>query len=204
MIDIGVHRARGDKVVDGHGIAFLAVAIDSANALFYAHGIPGEVVVHQAVAKLVVEAFTTHLGGEQDVERLVVLTFQAEAAALPMALIVRSSAMDTSDSEPASLHKTVNTTGGLPPDGGHHELQVLVSVNLFEDLSLYFQQAVMQGPLRRSKRHLHSFRFTRSEDPDVPSAGTIDDAGEGVATLHIANQSDALGRRKIAAAKPRE
>jgi hypothetical protein len=62
-------EAGGDEVVDVHFRRALAVAVDAAVALLQAVGIPGDLVVDEAVAvALEVDAFAGGVGGEQDAD----------------------------------------------------------------------------------------------------------------------------------------
>ena len=79
-VDVGVDGARRDEVDDGDRLALLAVAVDAADALLDAHGIPGQIVVDEEIAELEVETLAADLGGEQDIERVGILFRQRKAA----------------------------------------------------------------------------------------------------------------------------
>ena len=65
MVNVLVDRALGVKV--GHvDITSLLQAVDAADALLDAHGVPRQVIVHHTVAKLKVEAFRPSVRRDQD------------------------------------------------------------------------------------------------------------------------------------------
>ena len=61
-VDPRVDGVADDQVLDGDGFALLAATVDTADALLDTHGVPGQVVVDEGVAELVVEALGAHLG----------------------------------------------------------------------------------------------------------------------------------------------
>ena len=60
LVNLDVNRVLNDKVVDVDLRRGLAETVDTANALFDNHRVPGQVVVDHSVAELHVQAFTTH------------------------------------------------------------------------------------------------------------------------------------------------
>ena len=60
-----LHCVLNQHVEDQH-IVFLADAVQAADALLQAHGIPGQVVVDHDVAELQVDALATGVGGYQE------------------------------------------------------------------------------------------------------------------------------------------
>ena len=58
------HVVLGEEVDDGH-VALLAVAVAAADALLDALRVPGQVVVHDGVAELEVQALGAGLGGDE-------------------------------------------------------------------------------------------------------------------------------------------
>src|SRR5206468_958210 len=65
LVDALVRRVRFVEKVDDNNIELLAVPMASAYALFDALGVPGEVVVHDQVAELKVNALGRGLRGDQ-------------------------------------------------------------------------------------------------------------------------------------------
>ena len=72
MIDLAFAGILGDKVPQVADFG-LADAVNAAEALFQAVGIPGQVVVDHQVGALKVDAFAGGVGGNQDFDFLVVL-----------------------------------------------------------------------------------------------------------------------------------
>ena len=124
LVDLGIHGAGGDEVVDGDGFAFLAVAVDAADALLHAHGVPGQVVVDQAIAELVVEALAADLGGEQQVDGRRVLLGQAEAVAQVAPLLVRDVAVDQAQADGLVRQPLHQIGQGVAEGAEHQELVV--------------------------------------------------------------------------------
>ena len=70
LVDLGIHGARRDEVDDGDRLALLSVAVNAADALLDAHGIPGQIVVDEEIAELEVETLAADFGGQQDIQRI--------------------------------------------------------------------------------------------------------------------------------------
>src|SRR5579859_2974076 len=68
LINLGIDCTRCDQVIDRNGVTCLPITVEPPDPLFNAHGIPGEVIVYQAIAKLVVEAFTPYFRRKQHIK----------------------------------------------------------------------------------------------------------------------------------------
>lgn len=66
LVDSLVGRVGFVEEVDDDDVEFLTVAVAATNALFYALGVPGEVVVDDERAELEVDAFGCGFGGDHD------------------------------------------------------------------------------------------------------------------------------------------
>src|SRR5262249_25767812 len=56
-----LNGARRDEVKNGHFGAALSETVDTADPLLYAHRVPGNVVINQPVAELVIETLAADL-----------------------------------------------------------------------------------------------------------------------------------------------
>ena len=54
--------------IQGSNDVLLADTVDAANTLFHAHRVPGHIVVHNDMAELQVQTFTTGIGGDQNAD----------------------------------------------------------------------------------------------------------------------------------------
>ena len=70
------------EVEDEDPLGGLSQAVEPADPLLDDHRVPGKVVVEQDVAELEVEAFATHLAGEQDLDLRVLAEGQQPLAPL--------------------------------------------------------------------------------------------------------------------------
>ena len=81
LVDVAIDGARRDEVDDGDRLALLSVAVDTADALLDAHGVPGQIVVDEEIAELEVEALAADFGGQQHIQRVGIVFGQRKAAA---------------------------------------------------------------------------------------------------------------------------
>src|SRR5262249_9210211 len=65
--------------IDDQAVVHLTVAVNAADALFEAHGVPGDVVVDHHPAKLKVDPFAGSLRGDEHLRRLLELPFGVNA-----------------------------------------------------------------------------------------------------------------------------
>ena len=96
------HRAWRDEIVDRHGFAGLAVTVDTADPLLDPHRVPGNVVVHQAIAELEVQSFRADLGGQQHVDRIGIPGLERKSATKRAPIVIGDIAMDDPHSDPFS------------------------------------------------------------------------------------------------------
>ena len=74
LINVRVNSARRDQVDDGDALTLLAVAVNATNPLLHPHRVPRQVVVHNAIAELVIQALATDLRKQQNIESIAVLS----------------------------------------------------------------------------------------------------------------------------------
>ena len=136
LVDLSIDGARGDEVVDRGGFAFLPVAVDPADALFHAHGVPGQVVIHQAIAELKIQAFATDFGREQHIQGLRVGLVQAETVAQFATLVVGDVAVDEAQAD-GCLGEVSHQIGQGVAEGAEHQQfvvgQCLLVANDFKE-----------------------------------------------------------------------
>ena len=94
FIDVGINRARRHKVHDADGFALLAVAVDTTDALFNAHRIPRQIVVHAEIAGLEVQTFAAYFGRQQNIQCIRIIPWQREAFAQGRPFIIGNAAMN--------------------------------------------------------------------------------------------------------------
>ena len=51
-----------DHIENGNGLADLSSSVDSADPLFDPHRIPWKIIVHDAIAELVIQSLATYFG----------------------------------------------------------------------------------------------------------------------------------------------
>ena len=68
VIDIRVYRTRRNHIVNSDALAGLTISVDAPNALLNAHGVPWQIIVNHAIAKLIIQAFTAYFGEQKYVE----------------------------------------------------------------------------------------------------------------------------------------
>ncbi len=78
LIDIRVHCSRRDQVEDGDGLAFLPFPIDTSDSLFNPHRIPRKIIIHNAIAELVVQAFAANLRKQKNIKTFILVPLHLE------------------------------------------------------------------------------------------------------------------------------
>ena len=61
-VDALFHSSGRDEVVDVYLVTLLSKPVYATDSLFDFHRVPWDVVVHQAIAELIIQAFATHFG----------------------------------------------------------------------------------------------------------------------------------------------
>ena len=93
MQDAAFAGVLGHEVED-QAVVFLAVAVDAADALFQADGVPGDVEVDHQPAELQVDAFAGGFGGDQHLGRFLELALGVDARAGRVAVADLHAAVD--------------------------------------------------------------------------------------------------------------
>ena len=76
--------------------------------------------------------------------------------------------------------QSVQATGRLSADRGHHELDVLLAVAESQDAGDDVEQAVVKRTLRRGELNRDGLWLACGELTDVPATGAVDQRTEGV------------------------
>src|SRR5260370_40918032 len=103
LVDLGIYGAGCNQVIDGNRFAFLPIAVEAPNTLFNAHRIPGQVIVYQAITKLVIETFTSYLGVKQHIECFIIFPGPAKAITERTSILFRGASVNQSHSNVFSL-----------------------------------------------------------------------------------------------------
>ena len=99
FVDVGIHRAGGDEVVDDHHFAFLSVTVYTPDALFDPHRVPRQIVIDHAIAELEIQSFAADFGGEQNIQCVGLFLALGKALADVAAVFVRYAAVDHTDTD---------------------------------------------------------------------------------------------------------
>ena len=124
FVDVGIYGSRRDQVDDRDALALLAVAVDATDSLFHTHRIPGQVVVHDAVAELVVKPLTTYFRKQQKIKTVRVVTRPFEATAQLDALLVGRPAVDHGDAYTVGYQPLIQIAQGVTEAAEQHDLVV--------------------------------------------------------------------------------
>jgi len=135
LVDIRIHGSRRDQVDDGDALALLPVSVDTADALFYPHGIPRKIVVHDAVAELVIETFAADFGKQQQVQAVLILLRLLKTGAKGHTILIRGSPMDQPDAKTVLAEMVEEIAQGMPEAAEQHDLVVREALLVADDVA---------------------------------------------------------------------
>ncbi len=97
FIDVRIHSPWRNHIENSDLFTFLSPTINSSYSLLNTHRIPGQVIVHNAITELVVQAFTTDLGKQKNVETVILISLHFKTVPELDTGLIRCAAMNHSN-----------------------------------------------------------------------------------------------------------
>ena len=131
-IDVGINCPRCDQIEDSNALALLTHSINAAYSLFDAHRIPREIIIHNAIAELVVQAFTANFGKQQNVQSIILFSWKSKTIPKFDAVFIRRPAMNHPHAETIRSQMLIEVAKGVSKAAEKHHLVVRQTL-LFPD-----------------------------------------------------------------------
>ena len=139
LINVRVNSARRNQVDDENALTLLAVAVNATNPLLNTHRIPRQVVIHNAIAELVVQTLTTNLREQQDIESIAVLARLLKQTPQFNALLIWRPSVDHGDAHTIRPELLVKIVQRVTKAAEQHDLVVVQGLLLLNDCTQCLQ-----------------------------------------------------------------